>query len=101
MTNSILDTKFKGRVPIILHKGKGDITELEKGRFLINKNTTLGQFMYVMRRKNQILPTQAIYVFCSNVLPTSNATMLDLWTEHHDEEDNILYLTYSTENTFG
>ena len=99
--SSILETKFKGRVPVVLNKGTGDITELEKGRFLINKNTTLGQFMSVMRRKNQISPTQAIYVFCSNILPRSNATMLDLWSEHHDEEDNILYLTYSTENTFG
>ena len=101
MTSLILETKFKSRVPVILNKGTGDITELAKGKFLINKNTTLGQFMCVMRRKNRVLPTQALYVFCSNVLPPSNATMLELWLEHHDEEDNILYLTYSTENTFG
>ena len=101
MTSLILETRFKGRVPVILNKGNGDITELAKGRFLINKDTTLGQFMCVMRRKNKILPTQALYVFCNNVLPASNATMLDLWIDHHSEEDNILYLTYSTENTFG
>ena len=101
MTGSILPAKFNGRVPIMLNKGTGALIELEKGRFLVNKDTTLGQFMLLLRQKNKIAPTEAVFVFCNNLLPTSNSTMLELWTEHHNEEDDVLYLTCSKENTFG
>ena len=101
MTSSTLPEKFKNRVPVVLNKGKGVLIELEKGKFLINKDTTLGQFAMMLRRKNKLTPTEAIYIFCNNVLPQSNATMMDLWTQHHDKDDDILYLTCAKENTFG
>ena len=101
MTSIILPKKFKGRVPVVLNKGNGAVIEVEKGRFLINKDTTIGQFMFTLRKKNKIAPTEAIFIFCNNVLPPSNSTMIDLWTEHRDEEDDVLYLSISKENTFG
>jgi len=101
MTGSILPAKFNGRVPVVLNKGIGAPIKLEKGRFLVNKDTTISQFMFMIRQKNKMDPTEAVFVFCNNVLPPSNATMLELWTEHHNEEDDILYLTVSKENTFG
>jgi GABA(A) receptor-associated protein len=101
MTSSILPKKFKGRVPVVLNKGNGDIVELEKGRFLVNKETTVGQFMCMLRQKNKISPTEGLFIFCNNVLPPTSSTLLDLWNEHHDDEDEILYFTISKENTFG
>ena len=91
---------YKNRVPVILNRGTGNIVELTKEKFLVNKETTLGQFMCVLRKKNTISSTQAIFVFCNNVLPQSSTTMEDLWNQHK-EDDDILYLTYSAENTFG
>ena len=101
MTSSTLPDKFKNRVPVVLNKGKDVLIELEKGKFLINKDTTLGQFAMMLRRKNKLNPAEAIYIFCNNVLPQSNSTMLELWVDHHNEEDDILYLTCAKENTFG
>ena len=101
MTSSILPSRFKGRVPVVLNKGNGAIIELEKGRFLVNKDTTIGQFMCMLRQKNKISPTEALFVFCNNVLPPTGSSMLELWNDHHDDEDDILYLTISKENTFG
>ena len=53
MTSSILPAKFNGRVPVVLNKGIGALIELEKGRFLVNKDTTIGQFMFMLRQKKQ------------------------------------------------
>ena len=101
MTSYSLPKKFNGRVPIILNHGKEDKLELQKGSFLVKKETTLGQFMFMIRQKNKIKPTEAIYVFCNNILPKSTSTMVELWYEYHNDEDDILHLTCSRENTFG
>lgn len=98
---TILPQKFHDRVPTVLNDTTGDILNSEKGRFLLNKDVTLGQFMSMLRKKNKIAPHEAIFVYCNNVLPKSNTSMIDLWVDYQDVEDNILYLTCSKENTFG
>lgn len=98
---TILSDKFHNKVPVMLEDISGDLLKLKKSKFLLDKEITLGQFMCIIRKKNTIEPNEAIYVFCDNVLPKSNTSMIDLWNEHHKSDDNILHLTCSKENTFG
>jgi GABA(A) receptor-associated protein len=98
---TILNEKFHDRVPTVLNDNTGDFLKSEKGRFLLDKDITLGQFMAMLRKKNKIEPHEAIYVYCDNLLPKSNTSMIDLWVDYRDVDDNILYLTCSKENTFG
>jgi GABA(A) receptor-associated protein len=61
---------------------------------------TVGQFVYVIRKRIKLSPEKAIFIFVKNVLPPTAALMSSVYEDHRDE-DGFLYVTYSGENTFG
>ncbi|XP_020964411.1 autophagy-related protein 8C-like [Arachis ipaensis] len=61
---------------------------------------TVGQFVYVVRKRIKLSPEKAIFIFVKNVLPPTAAMMSAIYEENKDE-DGFLYMTYSGENTFG
>ena len=61
---------------------------------------TVGQFVYVIRKRIKLAPEKAIFVFVRNVLPPTAALMASVYDDHKDE-DGFLYVAYSGENTFG
>ena len=61
---------------------------------------TVGQFVYVIRKRIKLRPEKAIFIFVSSVLPPSAALMSSIYEEHRDE-DGFLYIQYSGEHTFG
>ena len=78
---------------------------------------TVGQFVYVIRKRIKLSPEKAIFIFVDEVLPPTAALMSSIYEEHKDE-DGFLYITYaaspfspslwkltsgrySGENTFG
>ena len=94
--------KYPERVPIVVEKKKDSdgIIDLDKHKYLVPKDMTLGQFVYVIRRRIKLKPEKAIFVFVNNVLPPVSQLISQLYEEHKDE-DGFLYLTYGSENTFG
>ena len=69
-------------------------------RYLVPADLTVGQFVYVIRKRIKLSPEKAIFVFVNNVLPPTAALMSSIY-EEHKEEDGFLYIAYSGENTFG
>ncbi|KAF5826073.1 autophagy protein Atg8 ubiquitin like-domain-containing protein [Dunaliella salina] len=55
---------------------------------------------YLIIRKIQLNPSQAIYMFVRNYLPKISMNMVEIYQENRDV-DGFLYLSYSRENTFG
>ena len=47
-----------------------------------------------------VSPEKAIFIFVNNVIPPSSSLLSQVYQEHADE-DGFLYVTYSSENTFG
>jgi len=98
--NKIID-KYPDRIPIIVEKHNScDYENLKKTKFLSPKNLTLGQFVYIIRQNIKLTPEKAIFVTINGILPQTSALIIDLY-ETHKDEDNFLYITYSSENTFG
>lgn len=83
---------------------------------------TVGQFVYVIRKRIKLSPEKAIFIFVDEVLPPTAALMSSIYEEHKDEDGYVvsplcvgfevsgrrvltitrfLYITYSGENTFG
>lgn len=62
------------------------------------QDLTVGQFVYVIRKRIKLSPDKAIFIFVNSVLPATSATMSQIYAEYKDE-DGFLYLTYSGENT--
>jgi GABA(A) receptor-associated protein len=75
-------------------------TPTPKNRYLVPADLTVGQFVYVIRKRIRLSPEKAIFVFVRNVLPPTAALMSSVYEDHKDE-DGFLYVTYSGENTFG
>lgn len=69
-------------------------------RYLVPADLTVGQFVYVIRKRIRLSPEKAIFVFVRNVLPPTAALMSSVYEDHKDE-DGFLYVAYSGENTFG
>jgi GABA(A) receptor-associated protein len=94
-------TKYPDRIPVIVEKAKGsDVPEIDKCKFLIPKDLSISQFVYVIRKRVKLQPEKAIFLFCNNTIPNSSALISTIYDEFKCE-DGFLYINYSTENTFG
>jgi GABA(A) receptor-associated protein len=93
--------KYPDRVPVIVEKADGsEINNIDKKKYLVPSDLTVGQFVYVVRKRIKLAPEQAIYLFINNTIPPSSALMSQIYHEHIDV-DGFLYVEYSGESTFG
>jgi GABA(A) receptor-associated protein len=99
---SRIHTKFPGRVPCIVQKANRSKTvpAIDKEKFLVPGDLTLGQFVYVIRKRIALDSDKALFVFVGNALPTTGSLMRELF-HSHGESDGFLYLMYCGESTFG
>jgi GABA(A) receptor-associated protein len=89
------------RLPVICEKVEGSqIADLDKNKFLVPSDLTVGQFVLVVRKRVMLEPEKAIFLFIGDSVPPNGAHMSDLYAKHKDE-DGFLYVKYSGENTFG
>ncbi|KAF8286714.1 autophagy-related protein 8 [Trypanosoma cruzi] len=89
------------RLPIICEKvDDSDIGDLDKGKFLVPSDLTVGQFVLVLRKRVRVDADEAIFLFVNGAVPPTTAQMSDLYA-HHKDEDGFLYIKYSGEATFG
>ncbi|KAE8976419.1 hypothetical protein PR002_g25317 [Phytophthora rubi] len=73
--------KYSDRIPVICEKAdRSDIPDIDKKKYLVPADLTVGQFVYVIRKLS--------------------ALMSNIYKEQKDS-DGFLYVTYSGENTFG
>ena len=97
--------KYPDRVPVYVRKSptcKSDLNDLEKHKYLIPTDMTMGSFLCVIRKHIKISPTQAIFIFVAkkNVLVPNSSMFGELYNTHK-EDDLMLHLDYTSENTFG
>lgn len=93
--------KFTDRIPVICEKVKNsDIQDVDKRKYLVPGDLSVGQFVYVIRRRIKLPSEKAIFIFVNDILPPTAALMSTIYEEHKDK-DGFLYVLYSGENTFG
>lgn len=94
--------KYPDRVPVILEKDTRckTVPDIDKKKYLVPNDYTLGQFVYIIRKRLQLKASVAIFVFVDNILPSTSDTIAHLYAKHK-HADHFLYITYSGENTFG
>ncbi len=99
--DSILQ-KYPDRLPVIVEKDKSasSLNNIDKNKFLVPYEITLGQFLHIIRQRCKLDASQSLYLFCGNILPPTSQTIGNIYQEQKDE-DGFLYITYCSENTFG
>lgn len=102
---SSVRTRFPGRVPVIVEGARRSgssvaLPPLDKNKYLVPGDLTVGQFTYVVRKRMALAPEVAIFMFVDNKLPTASTLMRELYYMCSDV-DGFLYITYAGESTFG
>jgi GABA(A) receptor-associated protein len=93
--------KYPDRIPVIVEKASnGDISDIDKKKYLVPTDLTVGQFVHVIRKRIKLTPEKAIFIFVNNVLPPTAALMSTIYEEQKDA-DGFLYIVYNGENVFG
>ena len=99
-SNRILK-KYPGRIPIICEKMPGsNIQELDKKKYLVPADLTIGQFSCCIRKRLKITKETAIFLIINNTYPSSSSLICDLY-KIYKNEDGFMYICFSPENTFG
>lgn len=97
-------TKYPNRIPLIIeklsNKNDGIIPNIDKNKYLVPDDLTVGQLMYVIRKRLKLTPEKAIFIFCNGSILNSNSTMRSVYDNHKDK-DGFVYIIYSGESTFG
>jgi GABA(A) receptor-associated protein len=94
-------SKYPCMIPIIVDKEmNSNIPEIDKKKYLIPINFTMGQFNFVIRRRIKLPPEKALFLFIENVIPPTSMSMNEIDKQYCDE-DGFIYIKYNCENTFG
>lgn len=91
-------SKYPQRVPIIVDCKKE--INLDKNKYIVPNDLTVGQFMYILKKRIKINHEQSIFLLCNNQLIMNTELMNNLFNKRKDY-DGFLYIIISLENTFG
>jgi GABA(A) receptor-associated protein len=97
-------TKYNDRIPVIVEKSNtfsNNLPTIERNKYLVPKDLTVGQFLHVIRKGIKLDSAQALFIFVNkNIVPPSTAFVSSVYDDYKCE-DGFLYITYATENVFG
>lgn len=65
---------------VIVEKApKARIGDLDKKKYLVPSDLTVGQFYFLIRKRVHLRPEDALFFFVNNVIPPTSATMGSLY----------------------
>lgn len=87
--------KYPDHFPVIAEKGvRSDIPDLDKKKYLVPFNLTVGEFVHVIRKQMKLQPEKGIFIFVNHTIPPTGTLMSQIYKEEKDL-DGFLYITYS------
>ena len=97
-----INLKYSDKIPVIAEIHENSINELnlDKIKYLVPHDLTVGQFIYIIRKRTKFDSEKALFVFFNNTLAPISELMGNLYQKSKDN-DGFLYATISLESTFG
>jgi GABA(A) receptor-associated protein len=95
--------KYPDRIPIICEKSSyasANCPTIDKIKYLVPSDLTIGQFIYIIRKRLRLKPEEALYLLVNGFIPTNSAMMYEIY-ESYKDEDGVVYFNYCLENVFG
>ncbi|KAF5896033.1 microtubule-associated proteins 1A/1B light chain 3C-like [Clarias magur] len=96
-------SKFPNKVPVIVERciREKRLPLLDKTKFLVPHELTIGQFLCLLRSKIALEASQALYLLISGKnMCSMTASMAEVYSQHGDA-DGFLYMTYASQDMFG
>ena len=86
---------------MICEKGIGtDNPNIDKNKYLVPMDLTVGKFLVVIRKKIKLQNYEALFLMIDNTIPPSTSNFKELYDRRKDT-DGYFYMTYTKENVFG
>lgn len=103
LTVNELMIRHPDRVPILVTRNKNSTTtpELDKHKYLVPMDLTVGQFLFVIRKRMLLPPSRALFLFIDGELINNSEHVGPVYERHKSKKDRCLHVVYSCENTFG
>ncbi|XP_026878527.1 microtubule-associated proteins 1A/1B light chain 3C [Electrophorus electricus] len=96
-------SKFPNKLPVIVERyvQEKQLPLLDKTKFLVPQELTMGQFLCLLRSKIALEATQALYLLISGKnMCSMTASMAEVYAQHRDA-DGFLYMSYASQDMFG
>lgn len=96
--------KYPDRVPAIVNRNEHSIKttpEIDRHKYLVPMDLTVGQFQYVIRKRIKLSPDRALFLFINSTLVCNSEIMGSVYEKYKSETDGFLHVVYSCESTFG
>jgi GABA(A) receptor-associated protein len=102
---SKIKAKYPDRIPVIVEPGKAGLfskktPDLDKKKYLVPDNLTVGQFQFIIRKRLQIPEHDAMFLLVNNTLMPTSELMSVVYDKQKDD-DLFLYVNYSMESVYG
>lgn len=97
-----LREKYSDKIPVVVERSDAcNLPEIDKQKYLLQKDVTVGQFMFLIRKQIKINENESIFLLINNnTVPSTGSTMEEIYAKHADK-DGFLYITYSAQQAFG
>ncbi|KAI3506539.1 hypothetical protein L1887_21098 [Cichorium endivia] len=93
--------RYPDRLPVVVERyTKTDLPEMEKKKYLVPRDMSIGQFIHILSGRLHLSPGKALFIFVQNTLPQTSSLIESVY-EAFKDEDGFLYMCYSSEKTFG
>lgn len=96
-------TKFPNKLPVIVERyiREKSLPLLDKTKFLVPFEFTLGQFLCLLRNKIDLEATQALFLLVAEKsMSCMSSSMGEIYSLYSDQ-DGFLYITYASQEVFG
>jgi GABA(A) receptor-associated protein len=101
LESSRIRKKYPHRIPVIIKKDPAStLPDIDKVKYLVPDDITVGQFILTLKTRLPITKYESIFLYIGETI-LSNSTLLSFLYETHKEQDNLLYIRYTNEKTFG
>ncbi len=94
--------KYPARIPVIIEPNweSKKLKVIDKSKYLVENDLTVAQLLFVIRKRVELEPQEAIYLFFNNKFYPTSELIKNIYNTEKDE-DGFLYVKYIMENTFG
>lgn len=94
--------KYPDKIPVVIKIKDENKVKLSQKKFLIPNDLSVAQFMFTIRKRMTLSPTEAIFIYFNDKDMANQSEIIQTVYERcKNPVDKILYVTIVTENTFG
>lgn len=97
----MIQNKYPNTICIFVQLAKrSNLPPLDKHKYIVPKLTTVGHFLFILRKRMKLSADKAVFIFINNTLPSSSQTIGGIYSQHKSK-DGALRVIVTSESVFG